>query len=80
LTNSGKLSFVREATSDADATAAETRPKANAENVRMLRYFKVRGGQIGWPLRLFEGKIGVDGRDRKWRWGDLKWDQVREEG
>ena len=49
LTNSGKLSFVREATSDADATAAETRPKANAENVRMLRYFKVRGGQIGLP-------------------------------
>ena len=39
-TKSGKLSFVREATSDADATAAEARPKANAENVRMLKCFE----------------------------------------
>jgi hypothetical protein len=44
LTKSGNVSFVREATSDADATAASPRPKATAEKVRMLSWFKGRGG------------------------------------
>jgi hypothetical protein len=39
LTKSGNVSFVREETSEAEATAAPTRPRASVVKVRMVNVF-----------------------------------------